>query len=305
MVGGLVLSGAAFGSDNAVENLLAGIPNGQGGTGESNDPGLGDLPIDPAWLVNTLSRATTLTSVKNNTIPGAIASRDAATAAWKTAEAAYEAHTGPQPSPLAKPEYLLMWSAKQNAADVYGSEVGDFLNQLTVNPQGLLDLLNPQFLPGLDGWQVIDARKFNIDGTSNPTYGTVVNFVQLPLPWGVETEAHHMQYQWEDGQPIIAGGLFNSATFVLDPSDIPNLTLKNIIPLTQVLGGSIPDAYDAVGNGDFIGTYMGGPEPNFGGSPGEVVTFKPDPTKGLVVASQTPAGNVEGDALGPTSTRPR
>jgi hypothetical protein len=297
-VGGMTLTGAAFGDGNVVQNLLAGIPNGQGGTGESNDPGLGDLPIDPAWLVNTLSRATTLTSVQNNTIPGAIASRDAADAAWKTAEAAYEAHTGPQPSPLAKPEYLLMWSAKQNAADVYGSEVGDFLNQLTVNPQGLLDLLNPQFLPGLDGWQVIDARKFNIDGTPNPTYGTVVNFVQLPLPWGVETEAHHMQYQWEDGQPIIAGGLFNSATFVLDPSDIPNLTLKNIIPLTQVLGGSIPDAYDAVGNGDFIGTYMGGPEPNFGGSPGEVVTFKPDPTKGLVVASQTPAGNIEGDVLG-------
>jgi hypothetical protein len=300
VAGGLTLTGAAFGSGNLVQNLLAGIPNGQGGFGQSefNDPGLGDLPIDPEWLTNTVSRATTLTSVKNNTIPGAIAARDTAVAQWKAAESAYEAGTGPQPSPLAKPEYLLVWSAKQNAADVYGAEVGDFLNQLTVNPQGLLDMLNPQFLPGLDGWQVIDARKYNVDGTPNPNYGVVVNFVQLPLPWGVETEAHHMQYQWEDGQPIIAGGLFNSATFVLNPSDIPNLTLTNIIPLTQVLGGSIPDAYDAVGNGDFIGTYMGGPEPNFGGSPGEVVVFKPDPVKGLVVASQTPAGNVGGIVTG-------
>ena len=49
-----------------------------------------------------------------------------------------------------------------------------------------------------------------------------------------------------------------------------------------------PDAFDAIGNGDFIGTWMGGPAANFGGSPGEVVTFKPDPQKGLVQASETP-----------------
>src|SRR5436189_170273 len=82
----------------------------------------------------------------------------------------------------------------------------------TVNPQGLLDLLNPQFVPGLDGFQVIDERKLNVDGSANPDYGKVVNFVQLPLPWGVETEAHHMQYQWLDGEPIIAGGLYNDST---------------------------------------------------------------------------------------------
>ena len=40
----------------------------------ANDPG-GDLPIDPQWLANTLQRATTTTSVQNNTIPGAIQRR--------------------------------------------------------------------------------------------------------------------------------------------------------------------------------------------------------------------------------------
>src|SRR3982751_2981797 len=101
------------------------------------------------------------------------------------------------------------------------SETGDLLTNATVNPQGLADLLNPQFLPGLDGFQVIDQRKLNVDGSRNPDYAKVVNFVQLPLPWGAETEAHHMQYEWEDGEPIIAGGLFNDTTFVLDASDIP------------------------------------------------------------------------------------
>ena len=266
--------------------------------GADSPPGGGDLPLDPQWLSNTLQRATTTTSVQNNTIPGAIQRRDAAVAAWQQAETAHSARGGPQANPLAKPEYLVVWSAKQNGGDVYGKQVGELIGNATVNPQGLADFLNPQFLPGLDGFQVIDQRKLNIDGTPNPDYGKVVNFVQLPLPWGVETEAHHMQYEWQDGQPIIAGGLYNDSTFILSPKDIPNLTLQNIVPPQDTPQGSIPDAYDAVGDGRFIGTYMGGPEANFGGSPGEVVTFKPDPTKGLVLESETPAGNPGGVAAG-------
>jgi hypothetical protein len=107
-----------------------------------------------------------------------------------------------------------------------------------------------------------------------------------------------MQYEWQNGQPIIAGGLFNDTAFVLSPKDIPNLTLQNIIPPQEHLGGSIPDAFDAVGNGSFIGTWMGGPAANFGGSPGEVVTFTPDPNKGLVQASETPAGSIGGVLTG-------
>jgi hypothetical protein len=125
-----------------------------------------------------------------------------------------------------------------------------------------------------------------------------VNFVQLPLPWGVETEAHHMQYEWLNGEPVIAGGLFNDTTFILSAKDIPNLTLQNIVPPQDTPNGTIPDAYDAVGDGRFIGTYMGGPEANFGGSPGEVVTFKPDAKKGLVLESETPGGNIGGVLTG-------
>ncbi|UJA21056.1 hypothetical protein HJD18_13095 [Thermoleophilia bacterium SCSIO 60948] len=194
------------------------------------------------------------------------------------------------PDPLAKPEYTVVWSAKQNAGDVHADVISQFLQNATINPQGLADLLNPQFLPGLDGFQVFDMRKYNIDGSDNPDYGKVVNFVQLPLPWGAETEAHHMQYEWQDGDPVVAGGLFNDSTFVLDVSDVPNMELQNIIPPQETLQGSVPDAYDAVGDGRFIGTYMGGPNTNFAGSPGSVVTFKPDEEKGLVVESETPAG---------------
>src|SRR4051812_33569049 len=269
-----------------------GSGTGSSGAGDasSNNPlDLGDLPINPEWLANTLSRATQTTSVKNNTDPEAIARRDQAIAAWKDAVAG-----GQNPNPLAKPEYSVVWSSKQNAGDINGDYIGKFLNNPAVNPQGLADLLNPQFLPGLDGFQVIDERKLNVDGSENPDYGKVVNFVQLPLPWGVEAEAHHMQYQWEDGQPIIAGGLFNDTTFVLGADDIPNLKLQNIIAPQDTLQGTIPDAYDATDDGKFIGTYMGGPEANFGGSPGDVTVFKPDPQKGLVLDSETPAGSVGG-----------
>jgi hypothetical protein len=249
----------------------------------------GDLPLDPQWLSNTLQRAAAVGEVKNNTIAGAIERRDKATAEWRAAQAA-----GKRPNPLAKPEYVVVWSAKQNAGDVYGKELGLLVSNATVNPQGLADMLNPQFLPGLDGFQVIDGRKLNVDGTKNPDYGKVVNFVQLPLPWGVETEAHHMQYEWRDGQPIVAGGLYNDTTFVLGAKDVPNLELQNIIAPQDTPLGTIPDAYDAVGDGRFIGTYMGGPEANFGGSPGAVAVFKPDAEKGLVLESETPAGNVQG-----------
>ncbi|MDQ1465189.1 MAG: hypothetical protein QOC73_2130, partial [Actinomycetota bacterium] len=43
---------------------------------------------------------------------------------------------------------------------------------------------------------------------------------------------------------------------------------------------------------------MGGPNTDFGGSPGEVVTLKPDPVKGLVPESETAGGNVGGVVTG-------
>jgi hypothetical protein len=270
-----------------VAGVIACVP---AASGQSGGEGLGDLPIDPQWLANTLGHATHLGSVQNNTIPGAIERRDAAVTAWKAAQAAFKAGTGAQPNPLAKPEYNVVWSSKQNAADVGADVISKFVQAATINPQGLLDLLSPQFLPGLDGFQVIDLRKKNLDGSDNPDYGVVVNFVQLPLPWGLENEAHHMQYQWEDGDPILAGGLYTGTTHVLDPSDIPNLKLLNEIPITATPGGSIADAYEKGANGRFYLTLMGGPLSDFGGSPGEIVTFKPDAAKGMVVESESPAG---------------
>lgn len=262
-----------------------------GGDGDGGALGqLGDLPISAEWLVNTLSNATSIGKVKNNTVPGAIERRDKATAEWKAAVAKYKSGKGPQPNPLAKPEYTVVWSAKQNAADINADVISKFVQNATINPQGLLDLLNPQFLPGLDGFQVIDSRAKNLDGTDNPDYARVVNFVQLPLPWGLENESHHMQYEWNDGDPILAGGLFTGTTHVLDAKDIPNLKLLNEIPVTSTPGGSIADAYENGPGGRFYLTLMGGPLANFGGSPGEIVTFKPDPVRGVVVESESPAG---------------
>ena len=280
----------------AVAAALLALP----ATALAQDGPSNDLPISPEWLSNTLTRAATPGSVQNNTVPGAIQRRDAAVAAWKSAVARYQRTRAKkdQPNPLAKPEYNVVWSAKQNGADVNADVISKFLQNATVNPQGLLELAGPQFTPGLDGFQVIDVRKVNLDGSRNPDYGKVVNFVQLPLPWGVETEAHHMQYQWEDGDPIVAGGLYNDTTFILSAKDVPNLTLQNTIPPQETPLGSIPDAYDGVGDGRFIGTYMGGPEFNFGGSPGSIDVFKPDPVKGLVLESETPAGNIGGVTTG-------
>jgi hypothetical protein len=277
-------------------------------TTRSADAGPSDTPISPEFLANTLSRATKLGSVDQNVIPGAIEKRDKANADWKAAQAKYrelyaiatkpgatkaqkDAARAAYPDAKAKPEYSLVWSGKQNAADINADVISKLVNNATINPQGLLELLGPQFLPGLDGFQVLDVRKLNTDGSENTDYGKVVNFVQLPLPFGIENEPHHMQYEWEDGDPIIAGALFTSSTWVMDVDDIPNVKLKNNMNLLET-GYSIPDAYDAVGDGRFIGTYMGGPVANFGGSPGAVAVFKPDAQKGLVLESVTPGGNV-------------
>jgi hypothetical protein len=296
----------------AVAALAALVALG-GGTAlatSSATAGDNDAVISAEWLSNTLSRGLKLGTVDNNTIPGAIERRDKAKAEWTAAVARYKAAyaeaekaSGPDraakiaeakklyPDPTAKPEYNLVWSGKQNVADINADVISKLVQNLTINPQGLLEMLGPQFLPGLDGWQVIDVRKRNVDGTENPDYSKVVNFVQLPLPWGVENEPHHMQYEWEDGDPVIAGALFASTTHVLDVSDIPNVKLKNQIPLTSV-GYSIPDAYDAVGDGRFIGTYMGGPIANFGGSPGALAVFKPNKQLGLTVENVVPGGNI-------------
>ncbi|HEY3239858.1 MAG TPA: hypothetical protein VGL92_09865, partial [Acidimicrobiia bacterium] len=96
------------------------------------------------------------------------------------------------------------------------------------------------------------------------------------------------------------GGLFNDVTTVWDVSRIPEIHLTNVVRPEETPLGTVPDAYDFLPDGRAIGTYMGGPNlpPNYGGSPGSVVVFKPDPGKGLVQESETPAGQFGAVAFG-------
>lgn len=267
-----------------------------------------DDPIDSAWLA--VQDAAAPASVQNNLVDGAIARRDQAAADWRAANDRYQqakqqAAAAPagqrskleaaaealRPKPTAKPEYVVVWAGNSNASDMHTQRAEDDALTIQGDPLQTGSDAEERFVPGLDGFVVVDARKHNADGSANGSYGKVVNFVQLPLPWGAESEPHHMQYQWEDGQPILAGGLFNDTTFVMGVRDAPKIDLLNTIAPQDTPNGSVPDAYDAAGNGRLIGTYMGGPNYNYGGSPGEVVVFKPDPRKGLVVASETAAGS--------------
>ncbi|HZQ76600.1 MAG TPA: hypothetical protein VFE55_04665 [Acidimicrobiia bacterium] len=220
--------------------------------------------------------------VTQNLVPGAIHARDVAIRRFKAT-----AH-----APLdSKPEYLVIWSGKENAGDLSGNDATRFLGQGTIDPSNLVNVGRRRFVPGLDAMVVVDARKLNVDGTPNKDYGRVVNFVQVPPPFGVEGEPHHMQYEWKPGEPVVAGDLFTDTTTIWDVRDIPDITLKNIVRGEENPIGAFPDAYDFAGR-DAIGTYMTAGEPNYGGSPGSVVVFKPDPVKGMVQASETAAGQV-------------
>jgi hypothetical protein len=292
----------------AVVGATAAIGQGNGSNGSQ---------MDPAWLTQTLKGVNTPSALKTNLVSGAISQRDAATTEWRQALARYQqavshastasgsqraqlqrAATSLAPDPYAKPEYVVVWASHANASDENYQQASSDVGKLAGDPTHPPTDAQSRFVPGLDGFFVIDARRDNLNGTRSPTYGHVVNFAQLPPPWGVETEAHHMQYQWEDGQPLLAGGLFNTTTFVVGTNDIPKLNLLDTFPPQSAPGGSIPDAYDYIGNGRFAGTYMGGPTYNYGGSPGEVVTFKPDGKGGYQIGSETPAGQPDARDLG-------
>jgi hypothetical protein len=238
--------------------------------------------------VEAINNTNDVPRVTQNLIPGAIEARDLAITKFKAAEV---------PAPYSKPEYAVVWSGKNNIGDMSGNDWMRFVNQGSISPTGLLNVGTKQWLAGLDAMVVLDVRKNNVDGTPNHDYGKVVNFVQVPPPFGVEGEPHHMQYEWLPGQPIVAGHLFTDLTTIWDVSDIPNITLKNVIRPEENPQGSLPDAYDFVGD-RAIGTYMGGPQYNFDGSPGSVVVFRPDSAKGMVQESETPAGAIGGVVTG-------
>ncbi|MCA1842414.1 MAG: hypothetical protein LC792_04355, partial [Actinobacteria bacterium] len=248
----------------------------------SSSPSLDSAMQQAQERAEAINNANDVPKVTQNLIPGALHARDVAIRQFKATVNA----------PLdSKPEYLVIWSGKNNAADVSGNDVMGFISQGTIDPSHLLNADSKRFVPGLDAMVVVDARKLNVDGTANKDYGKVVNFVQVPPPFGVEGEPHHMQYEWKSGEPVVAGDLFTDTTTIWDVSDIPNITLKNIVRGEENPIGAFPDAYDFAGQ-DAIGTYMTAGGPNYGGSPGSVVVFKPDPVKGMVQASETAASQV-------------
>jgi hypothetical protein len=186
-----------------------------------------------------------------------------------------------------RPEYLVVWSGDENAADTAVPQVKKLPGSLA-KP---LDTVR-NAAPGPDFLAVIDATK------GSPAYGKVVNTATVgPL---VENEPHHMQYAWHKGNTIYAGGLFSAATYMFDVSKLPAVGLKGISLPTQTACGSVPDAYWVNKDGTAYGTYMGGPVApgpcrythgevrsgnGFAGAPGEVVKF--DPTGKLI--DQSPA----------------
>jgi hypothetical protein len=232
--------------------------------------------------VEAINNTNDVPKVTQNLIPGVLEARNLAITQFKAAE---------DPAPYSKPEYAVVWSGKNNIGDMSGNDWMRFVNQGAISPTGLINVGTKQWLAGLDAMVVVDVRKNNVDGTPNHDYGKVVNFVQVPPPFGVEGEPHHMQYEWQPGQPIVAGHLFTDITSIWDVSDIPNITLKNIVRGEENPLGAFPDAYDFVGD-KAIGTYMTAGEPNYGGSPGSVVVFKPDSAKGMVQEVEVAASKV-------------
>jgi len=261
-------------------SLLIVFPNISTGSTEPN--GVDSALRQSRERVEAINNADDVPKVTQNLIPGALEARDLAIKQFKaTVDAPLDS----------KPEYTVIWSGKENAGDMSGNDTMRFINQGSISPTGLINVGSKQFVPGLDAMVVVDVRKLNVDGTPNKDYGKVVNFVQVPPPFGVESEPHHMQYEWHPGEPIVAGHLFTDLTTIWDVNDIPNITLKNIVRGEENPIGAFPDAFDFAGN-DAIGTYMTAGEPNYGGSPGSVVVFKPDSSKGMVQASETPASQI-------------
>jgi hypothetical protein len=192
-------------------------------------------------------------------------------------------------------EYLVVWAGDANVADTKGSDIQQ--THLAVNPVKAISQDAVDDPPAQDFLAVIDADK------ASPTYGKVVNTATVgPL---VENEPHHMQYIWNKGDRIYAGGLYSDTTYVFDVSKLPLLSLSGINLPQDTLCGSIPDAYWTLEDGTAYGTYMGGPDApgpcvytdgqtrignGFGGSPGSIVHIGKDGKTLSEVPAALPTG---------------
>src|SRR5258708_11249632 len=185
--------------------------------------------------VEAINNANDVQTVTQNLIPGALEARNLAITKFKAA--------GADAAALSKPEYAVVWAGKNNIGDMSGNDWMRFVNQGSISPTGLENVGKAQWVGGLDAMIVVDVRKANVDGTANHDYGKIVNFVQVPPPFRVAGEPHHMQYEWEPGPPIVGGQLFTDLTTIWDVKDIPNITLKNVIPPEHNPQGTLPHPY--------------------------------------------------------------
>ncbi len=190
-------------------------------------------------------------------------------------------------------EYLLVWAGDENIADTAAKDVERL-------PGSLQDPLNKaRNAPvGPDFLAVIDVTE------GSPSYGKLVNTATVgPL---VYNEPHHMQYSWDRGEAVFAGGLFSSFTYSFDVSALPKIKLNGVSLPTDTPGGSVPDAYWVLDDGTAYATYMGGPllpgpyrysdgsvrmGNGFAGSPGMVVHFD----RNANVLSESPAATPQGE----------
>jgi hypothetical protein len=147
----------------------------------------------------------------------------------------------------------------------------------------LLAWTGPAQQPAPDFLAVIDATP------DSPSYGNVVNTVTVGPGGG--NEPHHMQYVWHKGDRIFAGGIISDTTFVFDARALPALRLVGVNTPTDTPCGTLPDAYQVLGDGTAYATYMGGPDMSgpctytngevrvgngAAGSPGEIVRIGTD-----------------------------
>jgi hypothetical protein len=308
-----VLAAAIFATAVTLALALRAAPS-RADSHNGNGLPLGDLPIDPDWITSELQSALNVGQLTNHVLTGSVAARDTDNANCPKVTS-FNASTGTNVSSQAdycKQEYIVVWTGKQNAGDFDGRDLSDFIQNMTINPEGLSDLAVPQFVPGMDALAVIDARKYQPiqrgNGTYvanptaaqlaadklNPFYGRVVNMATLSIDGGIECEPHHSQYSWINGENLVLGCLFSSWSYGVSTQNIPSMSMLNDNTPLSVPIGSIPDAFDAAAydnqdhaNDTYIGTWMGGPLYNYGGSPGALVTMN----GAGAITGETPAGS--------------
>ena len=266
--------------------LLGVYPGISTGSTEPSEQVMYTAMQDAQSRVDAINDTDDIPDVVQNLVPGAIEKRDTAIKAFEAAD---------DPDPASKPEYAVVWAGKNNAGDISGNYAMRFLNQGSINPQGLADVGRPQFLPGLDAMVVSTCASSTSTAATTPTTARSSTSSSSRCRWASRARRTTCSTSGRTASPIIAGApVHRPDQRVGRLRASPNIKLLNVIRPEENPQGSIPDAYDLNGDGRAIGTYMGGPNvpPNFGGSPGAIVVFKPDPEKGLVLESETPGRQV-------------